>query len=138
MNDTCIFCDANEESLVLKTEDGIVVLDDPVCPGHVLVGSRTHHEGLADLDAVDAAAMMKLANRVSKIILEETGAQKVYVAAIGDKDKHFHVHLVPKHEGDPNLGPYIFGAKGWIGFMETPVDRSAVASISEAIQRSSN
>lgn len=120
--ENCIFCNLKDETFVFRNEDGIVILDDPVRPGHVLVGSRVHGESLHDISEDDAAAVMRLANRVAKSIIASTGAKKVYIAAVGDKDKHFHVHLLPKMEGDPNLGPYIFGTNGWISFLPSSVD----------------
>ena len=133
--DRCIFCDVNEETLILKNEDGIVLIDDPVCPGHVLIGGHEHGAGLSDISADTAAAIMRLANQVAKIIVASTGAEKVYVAAIGDKDKHFHVHLVPKMQEDPKLGPYIFGSSGWVSFMRDQVDTSQVEEVTKLIRQ---
>lgn len=130
----CIFCDVKVGALVCRDPDGLVILDDPVRPGHVLVGARTHGETLTDISEEDAAALMRLANRVGKVIQRETGAAKLYVAAIGDKDKHFHVHLLPKVEGDPNLGPHIFGDKGWISFLPPTPDAGEVQRVTDAVR----
>src|SRR2546429_280373 len=100
MTDECIFCNATAEKILFRGDDGIVILDDPVRPGHVLVGSNAHGESLHDISPDDAAGLMRLANRVAKAVVSTTGATKVYVAAIGDRDKHFHVHLLPKLPGD--------------------------------------
>lgn len=134
MYEDCIFCNTPAGALVFENQDGKVILDDPVCPGHVLVGARSHGAGLTDISAEDAAAMMRLANRAAKLIVSALGAEKVYVAAIGDKDKHFHVHLLPKMSADPNLGPSIFGADGWISFMPPSVDQNGVAEITKILQ----
>lgn len=130
----CIFCDVKDEALVWRDADGLVILDDPVRPGHVLVGARTHGETLTDITEEDAAAVLRLANRVGKVILRETGAAKLYVAAIGDKDKHFHVHLLPKVEGDPNLGPYVFGGEGWISFLPPTPKTSELNRVTNAVR----
>ena len=90
---------------------------------------------LHDISAEDAAALMRLANRVAKSIVSLTGATKVYIAAIGDKDKHFHVHLLPKAEGDPNLGPYIFGANGWISFLPASPDFAEVDRVTQGLRK---
>ena len=132
----CIFCDVTDEALVCRDADGLVILDDPVRAGHVLVGARSHGETLTDISEDDAAALLRLANRVAKAVIAETGATKVYVVAIGDKDKHFHVHLLPKIEGDPNLGPYIFGDEGWIKFLPGEVDQAGVERVTEAVRTS--
>ena len=44
MGEQCIFCNVKEDALVYRDVDGIVILDDPVRAGHVLVGSRVHGE----------------------------------------------------------------------------------------------
>lgn len=134
MSTPCIFCNVSFENLVFKNDEGMVILDDPVRPGHVLIGARSHGESLSDISEEDAATMMKLANRTAKYIVDALGAEKVYVAAIGDKDKHFHVHLLPKLPGDPNLGPCIFGAEGWIKFLPPKPSDSEVARISTMLK----
>jgi diadenosine tetraphosphate (Ap4A) HIT family hydrolase len=112
--DTCIICSPSPENLLLKETRGVVLLDDPVRIGHVLVGASQHINGLHELPPQVAGDVLSLASEVASKIVSLTGAQKVYVAAIGDKDKHFHVHLVPRYPEDANLGPYIFGSSGWV------------------------
>jgi len=134
MSDRCIFCDVTDDAVVYRDHNGIVLLDDPIRPGHVLVGARVHGESLHDLTAEDAAGVLRLANRVAKAIVSSTGAAKVYVAAIGDKDKHFHVHLLPKFNGDANLGPHVFGASGWAGTLPA-VDSAELGRVNDALRR---
>jgi len=129
-----IFVNVRPENFVYRDEDGIVILDDPIRPGHVLVGCRSAGASLSDVSEEDAAALMRLASRVAKHIVRVTGAEKVYVAAIGDKDKHFHVHLLPKMKGDPNLGPHVFGEKGWIQFLPASPDTSAVEAVTAQLR----
>jgi len=131
----CIFCNTQDDALIYRDEDGIVVVDDPVRPGHVLVGARVHSENLTDLTAQDAAGLMRLANRVGKRIIALTGAQKLYVTAIGDKDKHFHVHLLPKFVDEPNLGPHIFGPAGWISFLPSAPNVNDLHKINDGLRK---
>jgi diadenosine tetraphosphate (Ap4A) HIT family hydrolase len=131
MNEDCLLCNPKEEALIFRGADGIVILDDPIRPGHVLIGARNHGASLHDISSEDAAAMMRLANIIAKVIVSETGAEKVYVAAIGDKDKHFHVHLIPKMESEPKLGPYIFSNNGWASFLppeNDPIQQSGLTN----------
>lgn len=125
----CIFCTPSEDALVLDSEDGIVVVDFPFTEGHVLVGTKRHLPDLHDLGPEDAAGMMRLAAAVSKRIVREYGAVKTYVAAIGDKDKHFHVHLLPKYESSNDLGPHIFGPSGWAEGAEVELTETAMSSL---------
>lgn len=135
MTDQCIFCNLKADALIYRDNDGIVIIDDPVRPGHVLVGSRVHQENLHDLSPEDAAAMMRLASRVAKSIVSLTGASKVYVTAIGDKDKHFHVHLLPKMKADPNLGPFVFGSSGWAGSFLSDVSSASIDHLNDALRK---
>jgi diadenosine tetraphosphate (Ap4A) HIT family hydrolase len=134
MDAECIFCNPKNGSVLYQDEDGIVVLDDPVRAGHVLVGARAHAESLHDLSPEDAASVMRLAHRVAKSIVVLTGAIKVYVAAVGDKDKHFHVHLLPKLRDDPSLGPYLFGPKGWISFLPAAPEAADLMRVNDGLR----
>jgi diadenosine tetraphosphate (Ap4A) HIT family hydrolase len=84
---------------------------------------------LHDLEPKDAASMMALACKVSKRIVEEFGAIKTYVVAVGDKDPHFHVHILPKWETSDNLGPHIFAEKGWAKGEEVSLSDDDVAQL---------
>ncbi|MEV1109142.1 HIT family protein [Micromonospora sp. NPDC049751] len=133
--DQCIICSPAEDVLVFRDERGTVLLDGPVRPGHVLVGANIHAPFLHDITGESAAELLSLSQVVAKIIVEQTGAEKVYVVAIGDKDKHFHFHLVPKFAADASLGPYVFGANGWAGTFESAAESGEKAQkrITDAI-----
>jgi len=109
-------------------------LDDPVRAGHVLVGAREHGDCLHEISAEAAGDLLSLASDVARVICQKTNAQKVYVAAIGDKDKHFHVHLVPRYPDDPGLGPYVFGSSGWVGALKADPAAETADDISDAIK----
>lgn len=126
MDSACIICNPSPEALLFRNELGVVLLDDPVRVGHVLVGAPEHASSLHDSAPASAASMMRLAAEVAATIVRETGAAKVYVAAIGDKDHHLHVHLVPRYDEDESLGPFVFGDAGWAGtFADDPAAVSA-------------
>jgi len=137
MSEKCIFCHPDPEALVFSGKDGIVLVDYPCRPGHVLVGIREHQPSLHEVKPEDAAAMMRLAVAAAKQIVEMTGAEKTYVIAVGDKDKHFHVHLIPKMASDPSVGPYVFSEeKGWASFLPSQVDKAEMRRITETLGRS--
>lgn len=87
---------------------------DALRPGHVLVYPKAHREGLSGLTPEEAGALMVLANRLAKAVEEETGAYKCYPVAIGDVNPHFHLHLLPKMEGEDSLVPFVVGPEGWV------------------------
>lgn len=134
MTDPCIFCDPAPGAVVFSNADGIVLLDDPIRDGHVLVGVPTHTPNLHDSNPQEVAAMMRLAAACSQVIVERLGAEKTYVVAIGDKDKHFHVHLLPRFSDDPPIGPHIFSGTGWASFLPPSPDAAAVEAVSDALR----
>jgi diadenosine tetraphosphate (Ap4A) HIT family hydrolase len=100
--------------VIFDSKDGIaMVYPKPTKVGHVVVAVRSHEPYLHNVAEEEASAMFGLANRIAKLIVDVTKAEKVYVLAIGDVDKHFHVHLIPKLTQNPSMGPYIFGQNGW-------------------------
>jgi diadenosine tetraphosphate (Ap4A) HIT family hydrolase len=106
-----------------------------VRPGHVLVGARSHRESLHDLTPDEAADVLRLANEVATAVVGFLGLEKTYVAAIGDRDKHFHVHLLPKAATDPGLGQFVFGEDGWISFLPPSPDSLEVERVATAVRR---
>jgi diadenosine tetraphosphate (Ap4A) HIT family hydrolase len=125
----CIFCNPDPNSLVYSGEDGTIVVDHPFAEGHVLVATKRHLPDLHDLEPDDAASMMRLAARVSRKLVSEYRAMKTYAAAIGDKDRHFHIHLLPKSVDSESLGPYIFGDKGWAHGAEIEIENESITRL---------
>ena len=106
----CIFC-----KIVAKQMPAIVVHEDErtlgfmdigqVNPGHVLVALKAHAENLYALDEVQAGAVLSAAARLARAIREAFGPQglSVYQAngtAAGQTVFHFHIHLIPRYDGD--------------------------------------
>jgi len=76
-----------------------------VNPGHVLVAVRAHAENLYGLHDAQAGAVLRAAARVARAIRDAFGPEglSVYQAngkAAGQTVFHYHVHLVPRYEGD--------------------------------------
>jgi histidine triad (HIT) family protein len=106
----CVFC-----RIVARQIPATVVHEDEytlafmdlgqVNPGHVLVAVKAHAENLYALQDVQAAAVMRAAARVARAIRDAFAPEglSVYQAngkAAGQTVFHYHVHLVPRHEGD--------------------------------------
>ena len=106
----CVFC-----KIVVKEIPATVVYEDghtvafmdlgQVNPGHVLVAAKAHVENLYGLDDANAAAVFRTVARVARAIRDALAPQglSVYQAngrPAGQTVFHFHVHLVPRHEGD--------------------------------------
>jgi histidine triad (HIT) family protein len=71
----------------------------------VLVAAKAHAENLYALEDAQAAAIFRSASHVARAIREAFSPEglSVYQAngkAAGQTVFHFHMHLVPRHEGD--------------------------------------
>ncbi len=106
----CVFCRIVAGQIpstrVYEDELTLAFMDiGQVNPGHVLVAVKQHAENLYALDDTQAAAVQRAAARVARAIRDAFAPQglSVYQAngkAAGQTVFHYHVHLVPRHEGD--------------------------------------
>jgi histidine triad (HIT) family protein len=106
----CVFCKIVARQIpatvVHEDEHTLAFMDlGQVNPGHVLVAVKRHAENLYALDDAQAGAVLRAAARVARAIRDAFAPQglSVYQAngkAAGQTVFHYHVHLVPRHEGD--------------------------------------
>jgi histidine triad (HIT) family protein len=106
----CIFCDivhgAAEVSVCYEDADAIAFMDiQPVNAGHVLVVSRQHFESFLDLPKSLGAHLFEVAMQLAPAIGKVSAADGMNVivssgAVAGQDVFHFHIHLIPRHQGD--------------------------------------
>ena len=106
----CIFCKivAGEIPAAKVYEDAqtIAFMDlGQVNPGHVLVASKRHAETVLDLTPEESAAAMQTAQRIAHAARQAFNPDGITLfqangAAGGQTVKHFHIHVLPRHEGD--------------------------------------
>jgi histidine triad (HIT) family protein len=106
----CTFCDliagAAEVSVCYEDADAIAFMDiQPVNPGHLLVVPRRHYESLADIPAELAMDLFAVATRLAPVVMRVAGAAGMNIvvnsgAAAGQDVFHYHVHVIPRREGD--------------------------------------
>ena len=111
--DNCIFCKiANGEipaATLYEDEDFRVILDvNPAAKGHALILPKAHAANIFELpdDKLQKAAL--LAKKVAAKLKDGLNCDGVNVlqnngSAAGQSVYHFHMHLIPRREGD-NLG----------------------------------
>jgi histidine triad (HIT) family protein len=93
----------------LEATDTVVAFHLPPWPptaqdvhlGHLLVTSRRHVPGFAELSEAEAAAVGQSIARWSRA-LKSLGATRVYVAVLGHGVPHLHVHLTPRWPETPD------------------------------------
>lgn len=106
----CIFCRIVAKqipaSVVHEDAETLAFMDiGQVNPGHVLVAVKRHAENLYELDEAQAAAAFRTASRVARAIRAAFAPEGLSVyqangAAAGQTVPHFHLHLVPRFQGD--------------------------------------
>jgi len=112
----CIFCKilAGELPARIVGEDELTVsfMDiNPATRGHALVVPRRHARDLLSIDRDDLAAVALAAARLAAQMSERLGATGVNLinscgAAAWQTVFHFHVHVIPRYEGDPLRLPW--------------------------------
>ena len=106
----CPFCDliagAAEVSVCYEDSRAIAFLDiQPVNAGHVLVAPREHYESLHDLPHDIAMQLFEIAMRLAPVIRGVSGCDGMNIVvnsgqAAGQDVFHYHVHVIPRREGD--------------------------------------
>lgn len=140
INALCLIC--REQNEVIEVPGGVFddgeaitfhrpPLDGPlVYAGHLLVTPRRHVPDFATLDPTEAAA---IGIAISKYCgaLSRLGATRVYVATIGHRVDHLHVHLLPRWPGTPEAVPW-HSVDEWAGARRA--DASMITELMAAIR----
>jgi histidine triad (HIT) family protein len=113
----CIFCKivAGELPATIVDEDErtIAFMDvNPANRGHALVVPREHSADLLSVDRDDLVAVTLAAQRLAGRVKERLGADGVNLvnscgAVAWQSVFHFHVHVIPRYEGDPLRLPWV-------------------------------
>jgi histidine triad (HIT) family protein len=113
----CIFCKiaAGElpATIVGEDERTIAFMDiAPATRGHALVIPREHSPDLLSVDDDDLAAVGLAAKRLAGRVKERLGADGVNLlnacgAVAFQTVFHFHVHVIPRYEGDGLRLPWV-------------------------------
>jgi diadenosine tetraphosphate (Ap4A) HIT family hydrolase len=74
--------------------------------GYLMLTPRRHVAGFADLTEEESAAVGKCISRLSRA-LKTLGAERVYLAVVGNGVPHLHIHLVPRWPGTPDDVPWL-------------------------------
>ena len=113
----CIFCKivAGELPATIVDEDErtIAFMDiNPANRGHALVVPREHSADLLSVDRDDLLAVTLAAQRLAGRAKERLGADGVNLvnscgAVAWQSVFHFHIHVIPRYEGDPLRLPWV-------------------------------
>ena len=108
------------------------LMDDRRWPWLILVPQRPDIEELFELKPLDQALLTFEANLAAEALKKVSDATKINVGALGNIVRQLHVHVIARHENDPNWpGPvWGFGAREAYGADEK---KAFVARILRAI-----
>lgn len=85
------------------------LMDDRRWPWLVLVPQRADVEEVFDLTPLDQTMLTFETNLVGQALKKSTDATKVNVGALGNIVRQLHVHVIARHENDPNWPGPVWG-----------------------------
>lgn len=112
-NENCIFCKILNGDIpsakLYEDENFAIILDvGPASFGHALVLPKDHYANLFEMPDELLAKLMSLAKVWGEKIVKALGADGMNLVqnnglAAGQTVFHYHLHLIPRYEGD-NVG----------------------------------
>ena len=112
----CIFCRIISGEIpgqiVQEDERTVAFMDiNPAARGHALVVPRRHARDLLEIDPAELEATIVAAQRLAARMPERLGADGVNLLnscgrAAWQTVFHFHMHVIPRYEGDPLRLPW--------------------------------
>ncbi len=113
----CIFCAIaagdGPAAKVDEDEHTVAFMDiAPATRGHALVIPKRHAKDLLEIDPEDLAHTSRAAQRLARRMRETFGADGVNLlnacgAPAWQTVFHFHIHVIPRYEGDPLRLPWV-------------------------------
>lgn len=108
--DNCIFCKiiaGDIPSATIYEDDKFKVILDrfPGNQGHALILPKEHYANIFEIDEDTASELFRLAVKVAKNMKNVLGFEALNVvqnngSLAGQTVHHFHLHLIPRYEGD--------------------------------------
>ena len=111
--ENCIFC-----KIVKKEIPGKILYEDELClafldlsqttDGHTLVIPKTHYKNILDVDDQTLAHMMKVTQKLARLIVTNMNASGVNILTnaneiAGQTVMHFHLHIIPRYQQNDQI-----------------------------------
>jgi diadenosine tetraphosphate (Ap4A) HIT family hydrolase len=100
----CPICrNGGPTNLIAELEVSSLTMGDgpATLPGTAALFFRRHAVELHDLSPDEGAAFMRDVQRVSRALMDATGAVKMNCEVHGNTIPHLHMHFFPRYAGDP-------------------------------------
>ena len=110
----CAFCSDENVRARKVTENNLAwafPTNTPITPGHMLIATKRHVALMQDLTQDERDSVLELSEKVKRA-LEKTFATSGFNVAYnegevaGQNIPHFHMHIVPRKEGDTGITEY--------------------------------
>lgn len=111
----CVFCEIVNGNIpcykIYEDDNFLAFLDlSQATLGHTLVVPKKHYENIFDLD--ENLPLLKVVSKIAKALKKGLGVSDLNIVnnngpLAGQTINHFHVHLIPRYEGDKVS--FIFG-----------------------------
>jgi histidine triad (HIT) family protein len=131
----CLFCKivAGEIPATRVHEDDrtVAFMDiNPATRGHLLCIPKAHAADIHAISEEDACAVVRTAKEMAGRIVERLGADGVNVlqsngAKAWQTVFHYHVHVIPRYDGDPLRLPWVPGEGGDIDLVKKTAEELA-------------
>lgn len=106
----CVFCEivkGNIPSYKLYEDDVCIAILDisQATIGHTLVIPKKHIKNIFELDSATASHLFKVVSNLAKKIKDALNVSNMNIlnnngALAGQSVDHFHIHIIPRYEGD--------------------------------------
>ena len=131
-DDNCIFCKiAGGEiptNAIYEDNDHKVILDmSPATRGHALILPKEHYKNIYEMPEERVAGAFRLAKKMAQTMTDKLGADGFNIVQnnneiAGQTVFHFHIHLIPRYEGDGQV-------VGWRPGESTPEELSKIKDL---------
>ena len=110
VKDDCIFCKISNGEIpsttIFENDEFRVIFDiAPATKGHCLIIPKNHYNDIFDMDAETGGKLFSLATAVARSLKKELNCDGMNImqnngTIAGQTVFHFHLHLIPRYEGD--------------------------------------
>jgi histidine triad (HIT) family protein len=131
----CLFCKivAGEVPATKVHEDDrtVAFMDiNPATRGHLLCIPKAHAADIHAISDEDAGAVARTAKAMARRVVERLGADGVNIlqsngAKAWQTVFHYHVHVIPRYDGDPLRLPWVPGEGGDMALIDKTAEELA-------------
>jgi len=101
----CIFCKLAKGKIpcdkIVENKSFLVFLDiKPVNHGHLLIIPKKHFTWMQEADDKTISDIFKLTKKMMLALKKSLKCDYVQESVVGNEIPHFHIHLIPRYNGD--------------------------------------